>query len=347
MRRTSVLILLTAALGSGLALVVAVWPVLIPFGLALVVAYVVAPAVEALEQRGLSRPVAILAVYAGLLLLGAAVVLRVLPGAYSELQRLAAAVPEYAEQVRGSMAWLQRRFEEPGVPAGVRQGVDRVVTTAERQANRLVAALVGNLFGYVEWLVYLLLAPILAYYLLRDQERIKRGFARLLPRRWRRLILDWLAGVDGVIGGFVRGQLVLAVAVGSLAMLASGLLGLKFAVLLGLWAGLAELIPYAGPIIGAIPAVLSGVMISPLRGLQVALAFALIQQLENAVLGPRVLGEKVGLHPLVVFFAILAGGYLAGVPGMVLAVPLAGIVRVTGTAVYRLLALPGSHEPGA
>ncbi|MFO7173464.1 MAG: AI-2E family transporter [Bacillota bacterium] len=345
-RRGAVAALVLAAGVLGLALVVAVRPVLIPFALAVAVAYLVAPAVAALEGRGIPRGPAILAVYAALALVGAGVVLRVLPGAYAELQRLAGALPGYGEQVRAGLAALQQRFQAPGIPPGVRQGLEAAIASAEGRVNGVLAAAVENLWGYLEWAAYLLLAPFLAYYLLRDQERIKRGFTHLLPRRWRRLTLEWLAGVDEVIGGFVRGQLVLAGLVGMLAMVVAGVLGLRYAVLLGLWAAVAELIPYIGPVIGAVPAVVAGLSVSPLTGLQVAAAFALIQQLENAVLGPRVLGESVGLHPLVVFFAVLTGGYLAGVPGMVLAVPVAGVLRVTGRVLYRWLAEPPGVEEG-
>lgn len=120
----------------------------------------------------------------------------------------------------------------------------------------------------------------------------------------------------------------LGLSVGTLAAVATALLGLRFAVLLGIWAGLTEFIPYVGPVLGAVPAVLAGLAISPLRAVEVLLAFAIIQQLENAVLSPKIMGESVGLHPIVVLFAVLAGGYLAGGWGLILALPVAGLLRV-------------------
>lgn len=333
--------LLAAAAAGVAALLLAVRPVTIPFLLAVALAYLLAPAVGALEARGLSRPLAILAVYLGLGLAAAALILQVLPGALREWQRLARDLPAYGAQARAALDALQARFRDAGLPQGLRAGLDQTLARLQQRADGLMATAVGNLLLYLEWLGYLALAPILAFYLLRDLEAFKAAFARLLPDRWRGPVLGLLRDIDGVLAGFVRGQVLLAAAVGTLAGLACHLLGLRFAFLLGLWAALTEMIPYVGPLLGAVPAVVVALAQSPVRALQVAAAFALIQQLENAVLGPRLLGAHVGLHPLVVLLAVLAGGYLFGVPGLVLAVPAAGVARVVGRFAYRYLLLPG------
>lgn len=328
-----------AALGAA-AFLLTVRPIVIPLLLALAIAYLIAPAVAALERRGFGRSAAILTVYAVLGALAGAAVLRVLPSAYGELQRLAGAVPEYAAQLRALSAAVQERFRDPGVPRGLRDGVDGLVAMAEARAQQMLESAVNHLFAYLEWGAYLVLAPIIAYYLLKDQERFKRGAVRTLPRAWRAPAIELLRGVDGVLAGFVRGQLLLAAAVGVLATLAAYLLGLRYALLLGLWAAACELVPYVGPLIGAVPALLAGLMVSPWRGLQVAVAYLIIQQLESAVLAPLVMGEHVGLHPLSVVLAILLGGALAGIPGMLLAVPLAGMARVVWLFACRRLAAP-------
>lgn len=338
-RRWLLAALAAAALAAG-AWLLTVRPIVIPLLLALAIAYLIAPAVGALEQRGLRRSSAILLVYLALAALGGTLVLRVLPSAYTELQRLGGAVPDYAAQVRSAVAAAQARAREPGVPRGLREGLENVLALAESRAHGLIESVVANVLTYLEWGAYLVLAPLLAYYLLRDHARFKRGALRALPRVWRAPAVELLRGVDAVLAGFVRGQLLLAAAVGALAALAAYLLGLRFALLLGVWAALAELVPYVGPIAGAVPAVLVGLLDSPWRALQVVVAFLIIQQIENTILAPRVMGETVGLHPLAVVLVVLLGGTVAGIPGMVLAVPLAGMARVVWAFAYRRLAAP-------
>ena len=225
---------------------------------------------------------------------------------------------------------LQRWARDAGLPPELRESLDRSITNIE---VRSVAALhrlvdIQTLEAAAGFLFSLALAPFLAFYLLKDLDYFRERFVRSLPRRWRQDIIQLLRELDRVISGFVRGQVLLGLSVGALAAAASSLLGLRFAVLLGIWAGLMEFIPYVGPVLGAVPAVLSGLAQSPWRGLQIALVFLIIQQLENAVLSPKIMGESVGLHPIGVLLVVLAGGYLAGPWGLILAVPAAALVRV-------------------
>lgn len=337
-------------LGAGLGvawLVLAVRPVLVPFALALVLAYLLAPAVAVLQARGMSRSCAIMSVYAALAAAGTAVAMWAAPAASRELQQLLRGVPDGVGALRGHLDALEARLRQPGVPDGVRQGALGFLAELEARADRLVGATAAGIAGLAEWLLYLALAPVLAYYLLRDLPQFHRAAVHAVPRRWRPHAVQLLHELDRVLAGFIRGELLLALAVGALAALATWLLRLPYSLLLGAWAALCELVPYVGPVAGAAPATLLALSISPVRALQVALAFAVIQQLESAVLGPHVMGASVGLHPLTVLFAILAGGYLAGVWGMLLAVPVAGILRVVwGFAVRGLSSPPGSPPEG-
>lgn len=335
-------------LGAGLGLVwllLAVRPVLMPFALAMVLAYLLAPAVEALEARGVGRSWAILSVYAVLAAAGTAVAMWAAPAALRELHQFLRSVPDGVGALRGQLDALQARVRGPGVPDGVREGVDGFLREIEARADRLVGAAATGITELVEWVLYLALAPFLAYYLLRDLPQFRRAAVHALPRRWRPHAVQLLHELDGVLSGFIRGELLLSLAVGALAALATWLLRLPYSLLLGAWAALCELVPYVGPVAGAAPATLLALSVSPVRAVQVALAFAIIQQLESAVLGPHVMGASVGLHPLIVLFAILAGGYLAGVWGMLLAVPVAGVLRVLWAFVVRGLSSPRGLWP--
>jgi len=341
---------LVAAAGWGLWII---RPVLAPFLMAVALAYLLAPLVNYLDHRlGMRRAWAILTVYAALAALGGLAVFKLLPEAIDEVRRLTESIPVYSERVRGMGDGLQRWVRGLGLPPELRESLDRSITHLE---VRSVAALqdllsLQTLEAAAELAVSLLLSPFVAFYLLKDMEHFKRRFVTSLPRRHRHDILQLLRGIDQVLSGFVRGQMLLALAVGSLAATATWLLGLRYAVLLGFWAGLTEFIPYIGPVLGAVPSVLAGLSISPWKALQVALVFIVIQQIENAVLSPKILGDSVGLHPIAVLLAVLTGGYLAGGWGMILALPVTGLVRVIWSFLIARLTDPALEPylmPGA
>ncbi|HEY8347954.1 MAG TPA: AI-2E family transporter [Symbiobacteriaceae bacterium] len=317
-------------------------PVLAPFLLAVAFAYLVAPLVNALVQRGMQRTWAILTVYLLLGAAGALAVVKLLPVAVSQLRSLTEAIPRYAMWAHGLVDSLQQQVRVMGAPPELRDVLDRTITEMEIRSVRVLQELLGiqTLQRAAGFLASLVLAPFLAFYMLRDMERFKQRFVQALPQRYRKEILMLLRDMDRVLSGFVRGEILLSFTVGCLAALAAALLGLRYSLLLGLWAGITELIPYVGPVLGAIPAVLAGLSISPLRGLAVVGAFAVIQQLENAVLSPKIVGERVGLHPLVVILAVLIGGYLAGAWGLILAPPVAGLLRVLGNFAVARLTMP-------
>jgi len=141
--------------------------------------------------------------------------------------------------------------------------------------------------------------------------------------------LELCSRVNKVVGRFVRGQLIVSVVVGGLVALGLSLLGVRYALFLGVLAGLFDIIPYFGPVLGAIPALVLAFLRDPLTALWTLLMFVAVQQLEGSVLSPKIVGEQVGLHPLTVIFSVLAGGELLGVTGMLLAVPAAATVKVT------------------
>jgi len=308
----------------------AIRPVLAPFLIAVVIAYLVAPLVNALANMGLSRTWSIVVIYG--ILLGAAFwgVSELVPELLTQTRRLTEAIPTYSMRARELVEGLHMRLDQMGAPVGLQEALARNILEAE---VRTVAALerlvrietVQHLAGFF---ISLLLAPILAAYLLKDMDRFKERFVLMLPRGYRMEILALLRGLDKVLSGFVRGQVLLALLVGMMATGATSLLGLRYALLLGLWAALCELVPYIGPLLGAIPAVLFGLTVSPLLGIQVAVAYLIIQQIENLLLAPKVMGDSLGLHPLVVIFSILVGGFLWGIWGMILALPVVGVINV-------------------
>lgn len=326
------------ALGLGLVLFFyRVRVILTPFILAFFIAYILEPPVRALCARGLGRVWSILLVYAGVALVAGAGFMLIVPKAAAELSRLAQSIPIYAADLDSSLLALQSRYQNLTIPAGLRAALDEVVLRLQDVAMGQVQSASGTLLGIVHGLFSLIVAPLIAFYILKDLDLFRRGLVAWLPERNRGEILGLAAALNQVISGFVRGQLLVALAVGLMAAAAAALLGLRYATLIGLVAGVTDVIPYFGPVMGALPALVLALPMGTFKIVEVIIAFLLVHQLENAVVGPKIMADNVGLHPLTVMFAILAGGVVFGVAGMILAVPAVGVLKVLAAYSYRWL----------
>ncbi len=318
---------------------------LLPFILAGLVAYLLEPMVAWLVRRGFSRFAAIVWIYAGLFTIGALGIVYVIPVVIEQLNRLAETLPEFTTKVQQFVEALQRDYRRTPLPETIRQAVDDAIHQVQVRLVDLIATVVQGLVGLASFVVVFLLAVVLAFYLLQDLPRLQARFVAALPPGMRAEVIRLLAEIDSVLAGFIRGQVVLAVLVGLLSGVTLSLLGMRFAVVLGVVAGLAEFVPYFGPYIGAAPAVLLAVFISPALALKVVIAYVVIQQLESAVIAPRVVGPWVRLHPLTVVFALLAGAQLFGVIGLLVGVPVAAVLRIIFRYAYEKLTTEASHQP--
>ncbi len=309
----------------------AVWrirAVLLPFVLAVVLSYLFNPLVNLLVKKGFARAPALLFIYLMFILSVAVAVGLVIPAVVFELNRLAEFVPEYFAQLQAMAYDFQARYSEVQLPQAVRQAIDDAVLTVQGKLLSLVSSAAQGVLGVFSAMFSLILAPVLSFYLLKDLDGMRAGFGRFLPARDRKGTLNLLSEIDHVVAGFVRGQLIVAAIVGTLVTVALFVLNIRFAVILGIVAGIAEVIPYFGPFIGAIPALAVAASTSTVDAIKVLIALVAVQQLESQFISPRVIGKHVGLHPLAVIFALLVGFELFGVVGMIVAVPTAGIIRV-------------------
>lgn len=312
-----------------------------PFVLALVIAYALEPPVEYLHRRGLRRAWAILLVYALVGLLTGALIVFVLPVFIKEVADLSVMLPKLLREGRSLLTAVERRFEEsPFLPERLKQAVDGGVNRLEAALIDSVEAVIHGVFNTLNHIVTIVVAPVLAFYMLNDLPRFRQRLELMLPGQTRTRVLALCGQLDRVISGFVRGQLLVACFVGLMTAVALTVVGVPFAVLLGIIAALTDFIPYFGPLLGALPGVIMAATVSFGTAFKTALAYAVIQQVESLVLVPRIMGETVGLHPLVLVFALLAGGHLFGLTGLILAVPAAGILRVLAVFLYRSITAP-------
>ena len=308
-------------------------PILMPFALASVFAYIGDPLVDRLEERKLRRTPAVALVFVSLTLVAALGVLITLPLLLDQTQLL-------IQRLYGFIAWVQ----ESGLPA-LRQYFDlpeqSSVNTAKEALSKHWSA-AGGLLMYVwqqvsgssaavlTWLANMTLVPVVTFYLLRDWDRMMARIRVLLPRRVEPKVVGIARECDEILGAFARGQFMVMLSLALVYMAGLWLVGLDLALVIGLIAGLASIVPYLGFIVGILAAGLAAYFQFdswwPLLG--VAGVFGVGQVLESVYLTPTLVGDKIGLHPVIVIFAVLAGGQLFGFLGILLALPAAAVIKV-------------------
>lgn len=339
---------------------------LAPFVLALIIAYVLDPVVDWLERRRLRRPIAIGALALPVIGIVLLVVLVGVPALAREVASLTAAVlpssldafTEWLERLRGGIVALGiPGIHEQSVPHVREIDAERIVRyLAERReliGRRIWEAVlgVGRGIGFLLTLIgYAVLTPVLSYYLLRDYDRLKAWVVGLIPGERRAHWLEFGAEYDGLLSRYLRGQLLVAASVGILTYLGFMLVGFPQALLLGAIAGLFNLVPYLGLWASLLPALgiafASGSVVLSL--LKVAVVFGIVQTIDAAVLSPVIVGGSVGLHPVWVVLALAVFGSFFGFIGLLLAVPLALLLKVAlsrAHALYRRSVYYGTAGP--
>ena len=311
---------------------------LFPFFLGGLLAYLLIPLIRLLERimpwrrrwPRATRFIAINVVYLVGLMLIVAFLATVIPLAVEETGHFIEGIPDLYNSARETLESLNDEYTRR-VPENVRaeiqrsmEGVSEVVVAAARGVLARTAAGVQHTLSIV---IGLAIMPIFLFYLLRDQEELSESFFSILNPSLRRHVRNILAIADRTVGAYLRGQLVLGVFVGVFVFAGLMAMGIPFAVLLGIISGVTELLPVVGPILGAIPGLLVTLATSPEKFFWVLLLYVAVQQVENAVLVPRIQGQAVHLHPAVVMVVLIVGSEVAGIWGMIVAVPLAGVAK--------------------
>lgn len=322
------------------AIAVAIWaaltvllPVLMPFVLAAVMAYALHPAVEWLHDRRIPRWFGAVLAIALLMLALFAVMLLIVPVITRQLPLLREQVPALLDRVNESLAPLAARFSiDLQIDVGqVREWLKKLVSghgqelldgllSSLRIGGSALAALFGNL----------VLAPIVAFYLLLDWAGMVARSQRLIPPRWLPAVLGFLRETDAVLGQYLRGQLLVMGVLTVFYTVALALVGLKLALPIGVFTGLAVFVPYLGFGLGLVMALLAAVLQfqSAVGVALVGAVYAVGQVAESMYVTPRLLGERIGLHPIAVIFALMAFGQLFGFVGVLIALPASAVLLV-------------------
>ena len=309
-------------------------PVLTPFLMSALLAYLGDPLVDRLERMGMSRTLGVLTVFGIMFVTGMLALVVLLPMLSHQAVAFLNNIPE-------ALDWLQKQVA-PRIAALVGSDVASIDIEGLRTAIvdhwRQVGSVAGQVMSslgrsgqvVLGWLTYLLLIPVVTFYLLRDWDHLVAAVRDLLPQRAAPTISKLAKEIDAVLAEFLRGQLTVMLALAAIYISGLWLVGLDLAFVIGIGAGLLSFVPYLGVIVGVAAAVVAAFLqfhdLAHLIG--VAAVFMVGQVLEGMVLSPMLVGDRIGLHPVAVIFAVMAGGQLFGFFGVLVALPVAAVVVV-------------------
>ena len=320
--------------------------VLLTFLMAAVLAYIFNPIVRRLEQLRVPRVVAVIGVFAAFVLTVVAALLVLIIPAVGQAQAL---IQDPEALVERANALLGRAQELPYVGGRISELDEQAITQfvqsnapSAGQALRATTGFIGGIFGVFGTVLNLFLMLIISIYLLLDRERVTRAVLGAIPETVRDHAVELFHVVERTLIRYLKGQLALCLIMGVIGWAIAFFVIGRYSLVLGVWVGLTEIIPVLGAFLGAVPAVLI-VLVVPGGGITTALIvaglFLVAQQIEGNILVPRIQGGSVGIHPLWVLFATLAGTALYGIIGAVFAVPVVAIIAATirytrGTVIF-------------
>ncbi|MGB4100745.1 MAG: AI-2E family transporter [Alphaproteobacteria bacterium] len=308
-------------------------PMLLPFVAGLAIAYFLNPVVKLLGSGGLARPAGAAMVLLGFIILVVAIMFLIVPLFESQVTALIHAIPGYADRLQQDILPKFNTLLEKLSPEDrekLRLAAGEHLGDAINWVGKFLKHILSGGFALLDILTLVFITPLVAFYLLRDWEHMTRTIDQALPRRYYDTIRAQLRQIDTTLAGFVRGQALVCVTLGVYYASALSLTGLNFGVAIGLTTGLLSFIPYAGTTFGwAASLLLAAMQFGDLQHLgMIVIVFAIGQIIESYFLTPKLVGDRVGLHPVWILFALLAGASLLGFTGMLIAVPVAAIIGV-------------------
>ena len=308
-------------------------PILMPFFVSALFAYLGDPIVDKLEEKKLSRTVSVSIVFGALVLVSLILLLVLLPMLTAQVGALFERLPEYLARFQTHVIpWLASM----GFPVEVfdvdtiKQAITNYWSEVGHVAGNIVKYMTHSGFVALQWLANLVLIPVLTFYLLRDWDLLIARIRELIPRSNADKIICLSLECDEMLAAFMRGQVMVMFALATIYTIGLMMIGLELALLLGVVAGIVSFVPYLGLIVGISLAGLAAYLQFHewLPVLMVVGVFSVAQMIEGMVLTPRFVGERIGLHPVAVLFAVMAGAQLFGFTGILLALPVAAVVMV-------------------
>ncbi len=315
--------------------------VLAPFIVAVLISYLLNPIVALLSRRAVPRSIAVLLIYALFIASIVILLINLIPLFNNQVAELAEHIPEWNRQMQ---SWIKQFNDNKDfLPPSVKEGIEKSLDKMEQGITDGVGRAMDGLGSTLNQLFIAFIVPFLAFYMLKDAEVIEKSMVAFLPTKRRKEVLRLLKEIDEALGNYIRGQLLVCIIVGLLAYIGYLIVGVPYPLLLAAAVAVFNVIPYIGPFIGAIPAVLVGITVSGKMVISVIAVNLIVQMLEGNVVSPQIVGRTLHMHPLFIIFALLVGGEVAGILGLILAVPFFAVCKV----IVEHIALHYYHRSGS
>jgi len=301
-----------------------VWDIVVLLFVSLIFAATLGPSFDWLEKKKIPRSVAIILVYALVLFVLSLVIVMIIPPITEQIDQLATSFPVYYEK------FLQM-FGDLQVKSDISETFQQNLQSVGQTIGSYTGSVVNTISGIFGGLATFFIALVLTFYFSVKKEGLRYFIQSVTPVKYHKYAMNMFIRIQDKLGLWLRGQLMLSGIIFFITWIGLMILGVKYALVLALIAGITEVIPFIGPIIGAVPAVILTFFYSPVKALLVVVLYLVIQQLEGNILVPKVMQKTVGLNPIVVIIVILLGAKIAGVLGALLSIPVAvAIMTVSG-----------------
>jgi predicted PurR-regulated permease PerM len=300
--------------------------IFIPFFIAAFITYLLHPIVEKLHDRGVPRPISILLIY--LCFFGGVgyALFKGVPYIIAQLKDFSENIPVYMKIYR---QWIAAFYESTdNLPDSFQERIMERLQGTETYLDEFINTIIASIKGIFGSLVIITVIPFVVFYLLKDYPLVEKMAWYFTPRKWRKSLRRLLRDINHSLGSYIRGQLIVCLLIGVLATIALWIAKVPYPVLLGIIIGITNIIPYFGPILGAVPAVILAITISINKVfIVVGIIFAL-QFIEGNLLSPLIVGKSLHMHPVLIIFSLLLGGEIGGIVGLILAVPFLAVIKV-------------------
>jgi predicted PurR-regulated permease PerM len=306
--------------------------VLTPFIIAMMISYILNPIVVLLNQRMMPRTIAVLLIYSVFIVCVTVIIINVIPMFMKQLDELNEHLPQLA--IRGQ-SLIDSVSQNKLLPFSVRNGINHSLIKLETGISTVISNYMNRIGTTLNVLFIAFIIPFLAFYMLKDFQLIEKAAIAIVPATHRKRTIKLLVDIDTALGNYIRGQLIVCVIVGVLAYIGYWIVKMPYPLLLASLVAVFNIIPYLGPFFGAAPAVLMASTVSLKMVIMVAILNLIIQVVEANIISPQVVGRTLHMHPLFIIFALLVGGEIAGIPGLILAVPFFAAMKVVVQHVFQ------------
>lgn len=298
---------------------------LVPFLIASLITYLLHPIIEKIHKEGLPRSLAVLLIY--LLFFGGTgfAIFKGLPHIVKQSQELMENVPVFMKMYREAVHYIYDYTSN--FPPALQEKVDQAFRDAENAVNNTLSLAIELAKKLLSSFFVIMIIPFIVFYLLKDFETLKKTLWKIMPLKWRDPGKELVLRIDESLGNYIRGQFFVITVLGILAVIGFWLIKLPYAILLGIIVGVTDIIPYFGPFLGAAPALLIASTVSVKMTIITLVVILVLQFIESNILSPYIVGRSLHIHPVIIIFGLLAGGEIAGIIGLILAVPVLAILK--------------------